>query len=388
MSVSVYADGECIYNPILDGYELLELEATVGVNMAGTASIVMPASHPAYDRFVNLRTIITIELDGELIFRGRVLYHADDWNRNRTLTCEGERCFFCDSVLEPYLYQTDPATIFSDLIRRHNSQVDDFKQFSVGTVTAKDPNGYVRLECESAEQISDVLDKLVERVGGYITFTTNSAGQRCINWLEDLGQESGQTIEFGENLLDYSTTGENTEMATIIWPYGAKDETTGERVTVEKVNGGKRYIQDDEAVARYGRIAKIYTWDDVTLAKNLLTKAKQALAEAKLIVTSLEVSAVDLSTQDKSIDAFRVGDKVRIRSIPHGLNDVFMLQERSYNLLDPSQDKLVLGKELHTLTRATAASNRDAIEQLRRSEQSIKTDYTISITDALARVRK
>lgn len=385
MRVQVYADGALIYDPNLDGSELLELEAKTGVNMAGTASIVMPASHFAYNRFVSQRTVITIYRDDELLFRGRVLYHSDDWYRNRTLTCEGERCFFCDSVLEPYLYQTDPASIFSDIIRRHNKQVDEFKRFTVGAVTVKDPNGYVRLECESAEQISDVLDKLVERVGGYITFTTNSSGQRVINWLTDLGQQSGQVIEFGENLLDYSATGENTEMATVIWPYGAKDETTGERVTIEKVNGGLRYIQDDEAVALRGRIAKIITWDDVTLAKNLLTKARKALAESKLLVTSLEVSAVDLSALDKGIDAFRVGDKVRIRSKPHGLDDVFLLCERDYNLLNPSEDKIVLGKELSTLTRVGAANNKNALAQLRRAEQSIKTDYTIKITDALAR---
>lgn len=374
-----------IYDPNLDGYELLGLEATLGVNKAGTASIVMPASHFAYNHFLSQRTVVTIYLDGSLLFRGRVLYLEDDWDRNRTITCEGERCFFCDSVLEPYLYQTDPASIFSDIVRRHNSQVDEFKRFQVGAVTVTDPNGYVRLESESAEQISDVLDKLVERVGGYITFTTNRAGQRVINWLADLGQESGQAIEFGENLLDYSATGANTEMATIIWPYGAKDETTGERVTIENVNGGRRYIQDDEAVALRGRIAKVVFWDDVTLASNLLTKARQMLAESKLLVTSLELSAVDLSLLDKSIDALHVGDNVRVRSKPHGVDDVFMLRERTYNLLDPSQDKVVLGKDLVSMTGAGVAGDKNALALLRRAERSIKTDYTIKITDALAR---
>lgn len=388
MKVQVYAENELIYDPNLNGYELLGLQATVGVNKAGTAEIVLPASHFAYNSFVSQKTVVTIYLDGALLFRGRVLYQTDDWDRNRTLTCEGERCFFCDSVLEAYLYQTSPRVIFSDIIRRHNAQVDTFKQFQIGAVTAEDPNDYIRLESESAEQISDVLDKLVERVGGYITFTTDSAGRRTINWLASLDRESGQTIEFGENLLDYSATGANTELATVIYPYGAKDETTGERVTIENVNNGLRYIQDDEAVAIRGRIAKIFTWDDVTLAHNLLTKAQQQLAESKMLVTTLEVSAVDLSVMDKSIDALRVGDTVRVKSTPHGVNDLFQLTERTYNLLDPSQDKIVLGKDRTALTTADVQGDKRVLEQIKSVEKSLKTDYTLAIIDEVAAVAR
>lgn len=386
---TVYADdNRLIYDAYLDGYELLDVEVTVGVNKAGTATIVMPATHHAYNSFMSQRTVITIYQDGELLFRGRVLYQKDDWDRSRTLTCEGERCFFCDSILEPYLYQTDPAVIFSDIIRRHNEQVDEFKQFQVGSVTVKDPNGYVRLESETAEQISDVIDKLVERVGGYITFTTDSSGQRTVNWLSSIGRTCSQAIEFGENLLDYSATGANTDLATVIYPYGAKDETTGERVTIEAVNGGKRYIQDDEAVALRGRIAKIMTWDDVTLASNLLRKAEQQLGVSKLLITTLQVSAVDLSVMDKNIDALRVGDMVPVKSEPHGVNDVFQLTERTYRLLNPSQDTVVLGKDCATLTNADVAGDKRIQEQLKSTAQGIKTDYTISINDAVAAAAK
>lgn len=386
--IRVYAENTLIYDPNLIGYELLELEVTIGLNKAGTAKIVMPASHFAYDMFISQRTLITIHQNGELLFRGRVLYVTDDWDRNRTLTCEGERCFFCDSVLEPYLYQTDPGAIFSDVVRRHNEQVDTFKQFRVGAVTVKDPNDYIRLESESADQMSDVLDKLVERVGGYITFTTDSDGQRVINWLASLDHESGQVIEFGENLLDYSATGANTEMATVIFPYGAKDETTGQRVTIEAVNNGLRYIQDDDAVAIRGRIAKVFYWDDVTLAKNLLTKARKQLDVSKMLVTTLELTAIDLSILDASIDALHVGDNVRVKSAPHGVDELFRLTERTYNLFHPEEDRIVLGKDLITLTSADVAGDKRVLEQLRSTGQSIKTDYTISITDAIASVSK
>lgn len=374
--VQVYADGVLIYDPKLDGYELLELTATVSVEKGGTATIVMPPNHPGYEAFTSYRTVVEIYRAGELVFRGRALYTTDDFDNCRTVTCEGERCFLRDAVVQPYLYQADPAVIFADVIGRYNAQVEPFKQFRIGAITAKDPNDYQRIECETASQVSDVIDKLVEYVGGYIVFTTAADGQRVINWYGSLDRVSGQRIEFGENLLDFSRSGANTNLATVIYPYGAQDETTGKRVTIEAVNGGKLYIQDDEAVARHGVIAVPLFWDDVTRADNLLKKAEQELNTRKRIVTTLELTAVDLSAQDVDIDALRVGDNIPVLSLPHGLDDLFLLSSRTYDFLNPGQDTVILGKESVSLTRATAVSEKSTSTQ--QTTQSVTNNYIYS----------
>lgn len=385
--IRVYADGALIYDSALEDYELLGLKATVSTEAGGTAEIVMPPDHPAYNSFVSYKTIVEIHRAGELVFRGRALYPKDDYDLRRTIVCEGERCFLRDAVMQPYIYQASPSVIFSDVIAKYNAQVEPWKKFRVGVITAKDPNDYQRISAEDASQVSDVIDKLLEYVGGYLVFTTAADGQRVINWYDSLDNVSGQMVEFGENLLDFSSTGQNTELATVIYPYGAKDETTGERITIEAVNGGKRYIQDDEAVALRGSIAVPVYWDDVTLASNLLSKAKKYLATSKLIVTTLELTAVDLSAQDISIDTLRVGEYVHVRSKPHGVDGLFLLSERQYDFLDPSRDKIVLGKSLTTLTGADVASNRQSLNLLRRAEQSIKVDYEIKIFDAINTLR-
>lgn len=384
MTVRVYADDVLLYDPFLDGYELQKLECTVSLEKAGTAEIVMPAGHPGYEAFTEFRTVITIYQDDELLFRGRALYATDDASNNRTLTCEGERNFLRDGVLDPYLYQAAPAVIFADVIRKYNAQVESFKQFQIGAVTAEDPNGYLRLESESAEQISDVIDKLTERVGGYIVFTTNGAGQRVINWYGELTEESDQAIEFGENLLDFSRTGANTELATRIYPYGARNETTGERVTIEAVNGGKKYVQDDAAVARYGTIAKTVYYDDVTLAANLKTKAEKDLAVSKLIVTTLELSVADLADAGYTVGRLNVGLNVPVRCKPYGIDDKFLLRERTYDLLTQAVGEVVLGKERTTMTRADVAGDRQALSQIQRAAQDIKTSTKDRIVYATA----
>ena len=386
--IQAYADGVPFYDSRTDDTRLLGLKVTAGTNKSGTAEFTLPPGHSAYDSFIGYRTETTIYRRGVLLFRGRALYPADNFYNCRTITCEGERGFLNDSAMRPYLYQDTPAAIFADVIAQHNAQVDAFKTFTVGTVTVTDPNDYVRLESESAEQTCDTINKLVERCGGYIVFTTNEEGQRCINWLADLGRRSGQAIEFGENLLDFSRTGADAGLATRIIPYGAKDESTGERVTIESVNDGLDFIQDDEAVALRGVITKIVIWDDVTTPANLLTKAQQYLSTSKMVVTALKLTAVDLSAMDHDIDTFQVGDLVQVISEPHSVDDTFLVLERTYDLLNPENDTVTLGKEITTLTGADVAAQRDTLSQLHRTERNIKADYTLNTAKAIEETRR
>ena len=386
--IQVYADKSLVYDSRLEGHGLLGLTVTTGLNKGGTASIVMPPRHPAYNIFSSYKTVVTIYRDGLLLFRGRALYPTDDFYNRRTITCEGERCFLRDGVIRPYVYQDGPAAIFADVINLYNAQVGGFKRFVVGTVTVTDPNNYIRLESESAEQASDVIDKLVERCGGYIVFTTNDAGDRVINWYESLGYQSRQVIEFGENLMDFARTSNNDDLATVIIPYGAKDEATGQRVDITSVNNGQDFIQDYDAVTLRDVIAKAVYWDDITQPSNLLAKAQQYLATSKLMITSLELTAVDLSDIDKSIDTFQVGDTIQVRSIPHGVNDAFLLTERSYDLLNPANSKVILGKDTATLTGADAAGDKRSNTALQRVEQNIRGSFTVDNAAAIEEVRQ
>jgi phage minor structural protein len=346
-----------------------------------------------------MRTVLEIYRRGRLIFRGRALYPSDDFYNRRTIVCEGERGFLRDGVMRPYVYQDSPDVIFRDVIGLYNAQVEPFKQFEVGEITVTDANDYVRLESEKAEQTADTIDKLIDRCGGYIVFTTNNEGKRVINWLESLSYHTDQAIEFGVNLLDFARTDTNEELATRIIPYGAKIETTVERedessgetvtetasevVTIASVNNGLDYIQDDEAVALRGVIARPVYWDDVTQPENLLRKAQDYLAHSKLVITSLELTAVDLSALDKDIDAFMEGDLITVTSKPHGVDEDFLLYERTYDLLNPANDKVVLGKEQTSLTGSDAAGDRYFQSDLLNIRHEIRADYLLNTSAAI-----
>ena len=79
-----------------------------------------------------------------------------------------------------------------------------------------------------------------------------------------------------------------------------------------------------------------------------------------------------------------MGDLIQVKSKPHGVNDSFLLRERTYNLLDPAQDKVVLGKDLTTLTGADVAGDNKNQSDLQKVTHSIKADYTLNIAQAVA----
>lgn len=355
--VRVFADGVKVYDSLLEDYDLVGLKATTGVNVGGTAEIVMPVGHPAYSSFISHRTVVDIFRDGARRFRGRALYHADNFVGQRTVTCEGELCFLRDSVNRPYNYKNStPGRVFRQLIGAHNEQVDDFKKFTIGEVTLPDED--ITMNSDSAETVLDTLNKMLDRCGGYIVFTDAADGTRVINWLADINSRSGQVIEFGENLLDFSSTGANTkDLATGLIPYGAKNTKTKKRLTIESVNDGKDYIIAEDAQAVRGTIMTTVAWDDITDAAALLKKAKAYLDDSKVFITSLELTALDLSYLDKRIDALTVGDFIRVRSLPHGVDEDFQLSKMTEDFLRPDKSKITLGKDIQSLTRADVAGD-------------------------------
>ena len=386
--IQIYTGGVLTNDSRLKDHSLLALSYTAGLNKAGTATLTMPPEHPSYNAYEPYKPVVTVYDDGNLVFRGRPLKPQDDALNRRTVTCEGERCFFRDAVMRPYLYQASPEEIFEDIIGIYNAQVEEDKRFVLGEVTVTDPNNYIRLESSKAEQVSDTIDTLVQRCGGYIVFTTNDTGARVVNWYAEVSYQNNQTIDYGSNLVDFGRAIENTELATRIIPYGAKDETTGDYLTIESVNGGLDYIEDTEAIQLRGIITKPVYWDDVTEPQNLLQKAQAYLATSKNLVTSLTLTAVDLAVIDKTLDTFKVGDLIRVRSGPHKLDDDFLLTDRTVDLLNKGSGTITLGKEMKTLTGLSVAGDKAGLEELRTTERNIQTDYTLNIAAAIARAEQ
>lgn len=155
-------------------------------------------------------------------------------------------------------------------------------------------------------------------------------------------------------------------------------------MTIKDINNGLDYVQDDAAVALFGVIEKTVMFEDVTIAENLLKKGQEKLKEYINSTVSIELSAADLHNLDINIEAFRIGDNVRVISKPHGLDRYFLLSKLSLALDSVSSCSMTLGATFKTFTQkqiesekllnATVKNNVNSTNNLSKSIKNIENN--------------
>lgn len=349
----IYADDTLIYDNTLEDYKISKGSISLETNKSGSFTFSIYPDHFFYESFVRLKTIITVYKSGKIVFRGRILNDVTDYWNNKVITCEGELGFLQDSIIRPFSFTGTPEELFKKFIEEHNSQVDEFKRFKIGAVTVVDPNDYIARSNSGYESaLSNLNSRLIEdSLGGYFYITHGADGTDqipTINYLADFTKVSSQTIEFGSNLKNYTKTVKAEDIATAIIPLGHEvddgDENTENRkLTIESVNGGKDYVYSEAGVALYGWIFKVVSWDDVTEALNLKTKAEAHLENVVNQNITIELNAIDLHLLDHSIESFNVCDYIRVISSPHNFDSTLLCNKQTIDLLKPENDTITLG---------------------------------------------
>jgi phage minor structural protein len=346
----VYCDSFLLYNDQLSEYKIFEPKAELELNKIGKFDFIIYNNHPNFDRMKRLKSIIRVYQDDYLLFRGRILNDEQGFHNEKNVECESELAFLVDSIQRPYDFTGTPQELFTQFINNHNLQVEAEHQFMVGNVTVTDPNDYIaRSDSEYLNTWESIQKKLIETLGGYL-WIRHEADGNYIDYLADLNILSPQKIEFGKNLLDLKRQTKGEDIATAIIPLGSKEEGSENRLTIESVNNGVDYVYNQEAVDTYGWIFRKEIWDDVTEASNLLTKGTAYLNEQMQMFYSIELSAADLATVDKSVESFHLGTKVRVTTKPHSIDQLFLVSKLSIDLLKPASNKLTLGDTIQTFT--------------------------------------
>jgi len=354
----IFADGTLIYDSTIEDYKIGKGSGNLETNKSGSFVFSVYPDHFYYEKFVKLKTVITVYKSGKIVFRGRILNDVSDYWNNKVITCEGELGFLQDSIIRPFDFSGTPEELFKRFVEEHNAQVDEFKRFKIGKVTVIDPNNYItRSSSDYESTIENLNKKLVEgTLGGYLYITHGENGTDeipTLNYLADFTNISTQLIEFGSNLKNYTKTVKAEEIATVIIPLGA-EVTEGTKLTIADINGGKDYVLNEEAVARYGYIVKVITWDDVTVASNLKRKAEEYLEQSIQQSISIEVNPIDLHLNDRSIEPFKIGDYIHARSVPHNLDAIMLCNKQTFDILKPENDTLTLGYTYSTFTETSS----------------------------------
>lgn len=359
---TIYADDALLYLPGDEELSVLSPVLETSCNAAGTLTFVLLPSHPLYDKLQKLKTRIRVMQDDEIIWRGRVLETESDFYRQKTVTCEGELTYLVDSVQQPYKHDGTAADLFRLYLNAHNDVVEDFQQFQIGsidieTLSSVENTGY-------GNTWDEISGNLLDIHGGFLRVRYDGE-TRYLDWTKESGEACSQTIEFGKNLLDLTEYISAAEVVTCMIP-----TTSENNISISNINGGKNYIEDEEAIRRYGRIWGV-TEFDAKSAEDLLKMAKEHLQKQLQEALTITISAVDLHLLDVAADAFRVGDKVRVISKPHHLDAEYTCTEISLDLVNPDKSQYTFGTPETGMASTTAATSK-AVEVVDTSVEYLR----------------
>lgn len=383
MSVSVYYNNYLLYSTTLESLNIVTPKIIQEVNKTGSFTFKIYPDHPYYNMIERFKGVITVFDEGvdEPLFRGRIIKDEAGFYNELNITCEGELAFLLDSIQRPYEFTGTPAQLFTQYIMNHNAQVDEQRQFTVGNITVTDPNDYIiRSNSDYVKTWDEINEKLLKKMGGYL-WTRHINGTTYIDYLADFTTLSNQEITFGENLLDLSKTISAETFATAVIALGARDEETGERLTIKSVNNNVDYVYNEDAVEKYGYIFVTNTWDDVTQAYNLKQKAQEYIDNLAQFSASVSVRAADLNGTGVAVNSFRIGRYIKVNSLPHGTFQNFIISKLTRQLDKPEATKLTLGASYQTLTEkqsSTIQSIGNLVTRVEKVEKNISVNRGIS----------
>lgn len=371
----VLCDDTLMCDSRIEELALINPVAKLEENKAGSFSFVIPPGHPYYDSIKKRKSIISVYIDDEAepAFSGMCIEVKKDFYNQKTIYCEGELSFLNDSIQRPARYQGYTVRgLLEAYIANHNAQVEESKRFTVGVVTVSDSNDYIYCYTNMESTLKAIKEDLMDDLGGIIRIRHQN-GIRYIDYLAESPNTNTQAIRLGENLIDFTSNIDATEIATAIIPLGEKlEESTVEgletRLTIESVNGGLDYVHNADAVASYGWVYKTITFDDVTTPEALKRKGEQHLAETQFENVVIEAKVVDLHFSDKSVERFKLSDQCKVESTPHGMNKLFRMTKQTLNLNNPEKDKFTLGKNEKT---TLSAKSNAVSEEIKKAVESI-----------------
>lgn len=370
----VYMNGQPLHDPERGQQEYICETAVLmtEVNTQGSFDFSCPAGHKLWDSIKPRTCKIRIDRDGATFWEGRIISVERGWKNTKICHAEGNLSFFRDSIIQPFAFKGTPYEFLEFVIQKHNASVyDTARQFTIGRVSVQDPNNLIVRSSDYAMTGWEILqEKCFESsLGGYIVLKGKE-----VSWLEDFANVDGskwgsrQFVEFGKNLIDLAIETNAEDVANVIIPYGAQFEESdqqhyqpeptpsgsagdkwidwdGNRLTIAEANYGVKELKNADAIFLWGgRVVKSVVWDDITVASNLKTAGQAWLdAEVSRILTSIAVTAADLSLLDSDMDSIDPGLYVYVKSNPHLINTLMLCTAKSTDIIDPSKTAITLG---------------------------------------------
>ena len=346
------------------------------INAIGAFDFTIYPNNPCYDNLYEYTTKIEIYNTNKnrYDFKGRILKISPQMDSDgmiyKTVVCESRLAYFCDTV-QPYAEaryfegdasRTGLEEYIDTILQNHNSQVEEEKKIYRGVVSVIVDATDGILKSFNYEKTFDVIKaELIDAYGGEIDIREGKNGLLYFDYVQSFGVTRATTIELAKNIESQSREIDVSNVITRLIPLGAKltftdDEgkevETEERLTIESINNGLNYIEDNIAVKKYGIIYGTQEFSDITQASALKLKGEQWLATNNMIEVSDTITALDLSLIGLDIDDFKIYDSYPVRNHLLGITDTLRITKKTTNVIEPYASSFELGSSKKLMTDA------------------------------------
>lgn len=389
------------------------------VNKFDSLSFDIYPNNPGYDLVNPFSTLVTVQntKTGKVDFEGRVIQPVPSMDSDGTVmksvTCESVMGYLCDSRQEwedTWHYAASGGksglqVYLEKLLTAHNSKVEDYKKIYPGSITLQtfETSDGVTKGISRDSTWNNIEDKIIKSFGGEMRVRRGSDGLLYLDYAEKLGTTRATPISLAWNMEDAEREIDPNGVITRFYPYGAKitieqeDPDTGEteeieteeRLTIESVNGGKKYIDDPVAMKLYGIIEGSNEWDDVTVASNLLTKAQEWLGANNALPTTHTFTALDLSLLGLDYDSFEIFDSYPCYNPLLDIDETLEIVKQTININEPENSSFDMGETSYRLSNEIGNSNdlSQSFEEFRGQTQTNITNVNNAVKSTKAAIK-
>lgn len=352
-----------------------------GINSIDSFSFSMLMSNVGFHLVHDFTTLVKVYNTNRerYEFFGRVLYSdttmSDTGLITKEVTCESYFGFLCDSQQE--VVGTKNWTVnglLQHIIDKHNEQVEDYKKFTLGTVTVTDPNDNLYVGIQYANTWDTLQEKLVGKLGGELRLRVEN-GVNYVDYLIEIGKSSATEIALSHNMKSIKQEKDPSAYVTRLIPLGMKMGENDERMTIEEVNNGVKYIDDENGIAQYGIHVGYVEWDDVTEAANLLKKGKAWMEENNRLLIKYSITALDLSLLGLDVDDFDVGNYHPIKNALMGVDGTARIIKKSIDVCEEVKSTIEIGdnfKSMSDIQVSQAQESKKAYSQISKTDAEIR----------------
>lgn len=263
-------------------------------------------------------------------------------------------------------------------------------RWEVGTVTVTTVSGASFYRTLVWSGLSTLVGAWGGEVDAEITVDNMRVTSRAVSLLDHLGSsEATRRFDYGADLVSIKRKVESDPLACRIIPLGKGEQSGdgyGRKITIEGVNGGKDYLQNDSVVPYVRRPSSDgYEYPTIYAENsNIETPAElKAWGEGVLeYLTEPRVTyeATVLQLSQAGMDAYGIalGDLVHCvdrKFLPEGLRVSGRVTCIDANLLDPSDTKVTIGH----LSKSLSTTMRQALGRL-----DSRIDTAIAVSEGVA----